>query len=55
MGKSSYGRASNAQRDIAAGSVTHALDVVAFRQELPEFDFELPRALDKVMDWMNAQ
>jgi glutamate/tyrosine decarboxylase-like PLP-dependent enzyme len=44
-----------AQKRVAAGSVTPVLDLTAFRQELSAFDFVAPLRLDQVLDWTSAQ
>jgi glutamate/tyrosine decarboxylase-like PLP-dependent enzyme len=36
---------------IAAGRVTPTLDIEAFRRELAEFDFGVPRAIDGLLSW----
>ena len=40
-----------AHERIAAGSVTPALDMTAFRNALAGFDFRNPRRLEDVLDW----
>jgi glutamate/tyrosine decarboxylase-like PLP-dependent enzyme len=44
----------SAHERIAAGSVTPALDMTAFRSALAEFDFRSPRRLEDVLDWTVA-
>ena len=44
-----------AQRRLAAGSVTPTLDCAKFRSELAEFDFSTPQPLEDVLRWTNSQ
>ena len=44
-----------AQRRMAAGSVTPTLDSAKFRSELAEFDFSTPQPLEDVLLWTNSQ
>jgi glutamate/tyrosine decarboxylase-like PLP-dependent enzyme len=44
-----------ARQGVAAGSVTPTIDFAAFRHELSNFDFAVPRPLDEVLAWTNAQ
>jgi glutamate/tyrosine decarboxylase-like PLP-dependent enzyme len=44
-----------AYRIVASGPVTPTLDHAAFKTELSQFDFNLPRPLEEVLDWTNAQ
>ncbi len=40
-----------AQARVAAGSATPTLDMEAFRRELADFDFAVPRPLPALLDW----
>jgi glutamate/tyrosine decarboxylase-like PLP-dependent enzyme len=40
-----------AQERVAAGSATPTLDIDAFRSELENFDFAVPRPLPALLDW----
>jgi hypothetical protein len=40
-----------ASERVARGPVTPRLDLARFRQELAQFDFERPRALEPLLAW----
>src|SRR5271170_8390849 len=42
-------------RRVAKGPVIPRMDVAAFRSELADFDFQVPRPLDELLSWTMAQ